>query len=162
MVLVLGLVKRKSNRTVIFMWDNSDFLARLYAITRAVSKSDLATHIGVNKQKITDYGFGRYRPTVEVLRKIKEKTGEDLSDLVPRTRAETFGDMVPRVHNDGVPRQHRKWLSAVERILNSGNQGAISGLQSSVKLCLSFLDHDEVSASAEAKAQKDRRRPKAE
>jgi len=62
--------------------DNSLFLEHAKKITRARNDSDLADKLGVVKSHVSQWRRGILRPTLRVLAKIKERTGEDLTAFV--------------------------------------------------------------------------------
>jgi len=62
--------------------DNTVFLRHAKKITGAKNDSDLADKLGVSKSHVSQWKRGILRPTLRVLAKIKERTGEDLTSLV--------------------------------------------------------------------------------
>ena len=62
--------------------DNMAFIGHAKKITRAKNDSELAERLGVSKSHVSQWRRGLLRPTLRILARIKERTGEDLTAYV--------------------------------------------------------------------------------
>lgn len=71
--------------------DVSAFLSLLYGLTGATNDAQLADRIGVSTGKIADWRAGRYKVTLHILNRIKERVGVPISTLLDETAIKTLG-----------------------------------------------------------------------
>lgn len=129
------------------MVDNTEFLKRLFDLTGAKTKAELARAIGSSKSKVGDWARGRYAPTLRVLERIKERTGHDLREFVHLNVAqEATAPGEDKPVRDIQPAYDDPFLTACRTILKGGSDQLVYGFLVNIWGLLAQVDGQEAEA----------------